>query len=84
MIWYLYLLRCSDSSLYCGITNNLEKRVHEHNLGLSKGAKYTKAKRPVVLVYSEKFLNKNEALQREFEIKKLSKEKKELLIQITL
>jgi putative endonuclease len=77
---FVYLLRCSDNSLYCGITNNLAKRLKEHNSGKSKAAKYTKPRRPVRLVYSEKQPTKNAALKREIEIKKLKKVKKEALI----
>ena len=75
---YTYLLRCADNSLYCGWTNHLEERVEAHNSG--KGAKYTKAKRPVVLAYYEEFGTKEEAMKREAAIKKLSKAEKELLV----
>ncbi len=80
MSYFIYVLRCSDNSLYCGITNNLEKRLQDHNKGLSKSAKYTRAKRPVKLVYSEKYDTKSAALKREYEIKQMPKDKKEALI----
>ena len=75
---YTYILRCKDNSLYTGWTNNLEKRIEAHNAG--KGAKYTKARLPVELVYYEKFETKEEAMKREFAIKQLTKREKETLI----
>ena len=77
-MWFVYLLRCNDYSLYCGITNNLEKRIDIHNQG--KGAKYTKPRLPVCLIYKEKYETKSEALKREYQIKQLSKDEKERLI----
>lgn len=71
---YVYLLECADGSLYCGYTNNLKKRVAAHNSG--KGAKYTKTRRPVKLVYSEEYETKQEAMRREYLIKKLSRAEK--------
>lgn len=79
-MYFVYLLRCKDNSLYCGQTNNLEKRIKEHTISKNKSAKYTKGRRPVTLVYVEKVKTVSEALKRECEIKKLSKVKKELLI----
>ena len=76
---YMYLLRCADGSLYCGWTNHLEARVEAHNAG--KGAKYTKSRKPVKLVYFETFLTKQEAMRREWEIKQLSRVEKWKLIQ---
>jgi putative endonuclease len=78
-LFYVYILRCKDSSLYCGYTNDLEKRIFEHN-NLKTGAKYTKIRRPVSLVYYEEFQSKSDALKREYEIKKLRKVAKEKLI----
>ena len=78
MPYYFYILRCRDNSLYSGITNDLDRRVKVHNSG--KGAKYTKSRRPVELVYSEKLKNKSEALKRESEVKKWNKAKKETLV----
>ena len=71
---YTYIVKCSDGSLYTGWTNNLEKRIKDHNAG--RGAKYTKARRPVVLVYKEEFPTKQEAMKREWEIKRLSRKGK--------
>ncbi len=82
-MYYLYLLRCADNSLYCGQTNNLGKRVEEHNLGKSKGAKYTKTRRPVKLVYFEEHDDLSQVLKREAEIKRWSKVKKEAIINLT-
>lgn len=75
---YTYLLECADHTLYCGWTNNLEKRVKAHNSGL--GAKYTKPRRPVTLVYFEEFETKEEAMRREAAIKRLSRYEKIKLI----
>lgn len=80
---YTYLLRCSDESLYCGYTTDLEARVKAHNEEKT-GAKYTRGRRPVKLVYFEEFDSKSEALKREATIKKLKKEKKENLIKNNL
>lgn len=76
---YTYILKCKDGSYYTGWTNNLEKRVHAHNEG--KGAKYTKSRRPVQLIYYESFKTKQEAMSREYAIKKLSHKEKERLVQ---
>lgn len=76
---YTYLLECADKTLYCGWTNDLEKRVKAHNSGM--GAKYTKPRRPVVLVYYEEFLTKEEAMKREAAIKKLTRQEKLGLIE---
>lgn len=72
-------VKCSDGSLYTGWTNNLEKRIKDHNAG--RGAKYTKARRPVVLVYKEEFPTKQEAMKREWEIKRLSRKEKLSMIE---
>ena len=74
---YFYILRCKDSSFYCGITNNLKERISEHNSG--EGAKYTRSRVPVKLIYFEEFLDKSSACKREIEVKKWRKEKKEAL-----
>ena len=75
---YVYILRCNDDSLYTGWTNNLEKRIKAHSDG--KGAKYTRARVPVELVYFEVFEDKIEAMKREYAIKQLKrKEKLELI-----
>ncbi len=73
------MLRCADNSLYSGITIDLERRLDEHNHS-KLGAKYTKARRPVTLVYKEQTGSKSTASKRECELKKLSKQQKELLI----
>jgi len=79
-MYYLYILRCSDNSLYCGQTKNLGKRITEHNTNKKKSAKYTWSRRPVKLVYSEEYNTIGEVLRREIEIKKFSKIKKEKLV----
>ena len=71
---YTYILRCADDTLYTGWTNNLEKRLEAHNAGL--GAKYTKPRRPVTVYYFEEYDTKQEAMQREWQIKKLSRSEK--------
>lgn len=76
---YTYIVECCDGTLYTGWTNNLEKRIKAHNDG--KGAKYTKARRPVVLKYYEMFSTKEEAMRRESQIKKMSKQEKKRLIE---
>ncbi len=75
---YTYLLKCADTTFYCGWTNDLKKRLAAHNSG--RGAKYTKPRRPVVLVYYEEFETKEEAMRREAAIKKLSRKEKEALV----
>ncbi|GKQ42601.1 UPF0213 protein YazA [Companilactobacillus sp. RD055328] len=76
--YYVYLLQCSDNTFYIGTTNDVEKRVATHNAG--KGAKYTKIRRPVKLLYFEDLHTKSQALKREHELKKLSRIKKEELL----
>ena len=78
--WFVYILACNDNSLYTGITTDLERRVDEHNEG-SKGAKYTRARRPVKLVYSESATDRSAATKREMQLKSLSPQKKQALIQ---
>ena len=73
-----YLLRCADGTLYCGWTNDLAARLAAHNSG--KGAKYTRARRPVRLVYSEPHPTRGEAMRREAAIKRLSRAEKEALL----
>ena len=75
---YTYILKCKDGTLYTGWTNNLDKRLKDHNDG--KGAKYTKARRPVELVYYEEFESKEEAMKREYAIKQLTRKQKEELV----
>ena len=73
-----YILRCADGTLYTGWTNDLERRLQAHNAGM--GAKYTRPRRPVTLVYKETFPTKQQAMRREWEIKQLSRPKKLQLI----
>ena len=75
---YTYMLKCSDGTLYTGWTNDLDKRVEAHNSG--KGAKYTKARRPVELAYYEEFETKEQAMKREYAIKQLGRKEKQKLI----
>ena len=75
---YTYILKCADDTLYCGWTNNLEKRLAAHNAGTA--AKYTRTRRPVKLVYYEEFETKQEAMSREFHIKRMSRLEKLALI----
>lgn len=76
---YTYIVKCKDGSLYTGWTNDLEKRICAHNEG--KGAKYTKSRRPVTLVYYETFQTKEEAMSREYHIKRMNKKEKEAMIE---
>ena len=78
-IWFVYILECSDKTLYTGITNNLEKRIEQHN-STTEGAKYTRPRRPVKYVYQEEQLDRSSATKREMAIKKLSRDKKITLI----
>ena len=75
---YTYILECSDGTYYCGWTNDLEKRLSAHNNG--KGAKYTKARLPVKLIYYEEYETKEEAMSREWHIKQITRQEKENLI----
>lgn len=77
--WFVYLIECSDKSLYCGITTNVAKRLKVHDS--KAGAKYTRGKGPFKLLYSEEFENHKAAAQREFQIKKWRRSLKENLIQ---
>jgi putative endonuclease len=80
MLYYVYIVECSDGTFYTGYTNNIENRVNKHNSG--KGAKYTKTRLPVKLVYKEKFCTKSEALKREYFIKQLTRKEKEKLMKL--
>jgi len=79
--WFVYLLRCQDDTLYCGIAKDLNRRLAEHN-STDKGAKYTRGRRPVQLVYTEQVASRAKATQREGQIKRLSRARKMALIQI--
>ncbi len=74
-MYYLYILKCADSSLYTGITVDLERRIREHNSSML-GAKYTASRRPVRIVYSKKYRNRSAASKAEARIKALSREEK--------
>ncbi len=76
--WYVYILRCKDDTLYTGITDDLQRRLAVHNAG--KGAKYTRGRGPVELVYQEEVATKIEACKREYQIKQLSRPEKLELI----
>ena len=78
-MYYVYLLRCGDGTLYAGYTNDLQRRLAVHNAG--KGAKYTRSRLPVDLVYWENFSNKSSALKREYAIKQCTRKEKLALIQ---
>jgi len=79
--YFTYIVLCADNTLYTGIATNLERRIEEHNSS-DKGAKYTKARRPVTLVYSEEHIDRSSASKREYSIKKMSKKQKQILINI--
>ena len=81
MTWSVYIVRCSDTSLYTGISNNVEARINAHNTG--KGARYTRGRRPVELVYEEVAGNQGSATSREMQIKALSRSAKQQLITST-
>jgi len=76
---YVYIVECSDKTLYTGYARDLDKRINTHNKG--KGAKYTRGRFPVKLVYYEAFLSKSDALKREYKIKKMAKKNKLKLIE---
>lgn len=77
-MYYTYIVKCGDNTLYCGYTSDVQRRVREHNEGV--GAKYTKARLPVELLYYEEFENKSQAMKRECAIKKLKRAEKLELI----
>ncbi len=81
MAYFIYILRCSDNTLYTGITTDLARRVDEHNHS-PKGAKYTKVRRPVTLVYNERVADRSSASKREYSIKKMSRVAKLELINV--
>lgn len=80
MTYYTYILHCADSTLYTGITTDIDRRVQEHNMDDKKWAKYTRVRRPVALAYSENFENRSKASKREYEIKKMTRIEKIQLI----
>ena len=80
MNWLVYMLECSDNSIYTGITNNLEERLKKHQSG--NGAKYLRGRLPIKLVYKENFINRSEATKREIYIKKMNRKEKKKLIDL--
>ena len=76
--WYLYIVECRDGTLYTGITDNIQRRMDEHNSG--KGAKYTRGRGPVKLCYSEECPGHSAALKREYAVKQLTRSQKQMLI----
>ena len=78
--WFVYILRCADGSLYTGVTREVDRRVDEHNRSGKLAARYTRARRPVRLVYQEAAGTRAQATRREYEIKRLSKARKEALV----
>ena len=78
--WFIYMVRCADNSLYTGIAKDVERRIHEHNSDNTSGAKYTKARRPVILVYQEACESRSAATRREYEIRQLGRKGKEKLL----
>ena len=79
MNYFVYILKCSDDTLYTGITTDVDRRVDEHN-NSDKGAKYTKIRRPVTLMYTEELEDRSSASKREYAIKKLTRNDKKALI----
>lgn len=79
MSWYVYMLRCADDSLYTGITIDIPRRLQEHNAN-NKGARYTRARRPVELIYQESHADRSTASRREYQLKQLSRLQKLALL----
>jgi len=79
-MWYVYILKCSDDTLYTGITTEIARRVEEHNSS-PLGARYTRSRRPVQLVYSSEFETRAEAAAQEYRIKKMSREQKTRMVE---
>ena len=78
--WFVYILRCADNTLYTGVTTDISRRLNQHNGKIKNGAKYTRHRQPVELVYQETSDSRSEACKREYAIKDLSKPQKEILI----
>jgi putative endonuclease len=74
-LWHMYVVECSDKTLYTGVTNDVDRRIHEHNES-KRGAKYTRSRRPVKLVYHQRYDNRSQAQAAEYKFKKLSRSKK--------
>lgn len=79
--WYVYMVRCSDGSLYTGIAKDVSRRVDEHNNSARLGSRYTRSRRPVILVFQENYQSRSNAARREAEIKRLSRQDKKMLIE---
>ncbi|CAC9993991.1 hypothetical protein [uncultured Gammaproteobacteria bacterium] len=79
-LWFVYLLRCINNSLYCGVSNDLDKRLRQHNGEIAGGAKYTRANGPCVLAYQEQVKDRSTALKRECEIKSMTRDEKLTLL----
>lgn len=84
MTWFVYMIRCSDGSLYAGVTTDVERRFAEHKEGGKVGAKYTRARIPLHVAYVETCASRSEAQVREHQLKKLKKEEKEVLVKSQL
>ncbi|MDB4662638.1 GIY-YIG nuclease family protein [Verrucomicrobiales bacterium] len=80
-IWFVYIIRCADGSLYCGIAIDVARRFGEHEEGAPKGAKYTRGKGPLELVFQKEIGTRSEACKEELRIKKLSKKAKLLMLE---
>lgn len=78
-MWYVYILRCADDTLYTGITNDLQQRLQTHNSGT--GAKYTRSRRPVEILYAQRVDSHSEALKREYAIKQMTRQQKLSMIE---
>jgi putative endonuclease len=81
-MWFVYILRCADKTLYTGISKDVPRRVLEHNSNDRLAARYTRGRRPVVLVYSEKAKTRSAAAQREYEIKQMTRDEKKALFKV--
>ncbi len=81
MNWYVYLLQCADNTYYTGISTDLQRRLREHNEDDRKAARYTRARRPVSMVYFELCSDRSSASSREYEIRKLSRNRKNQLVE---
>lgn len=81
-MYYVYIIQCCDTSLYTGITTDLDRRIKQHNGELPGGAKYTSARQPVALVYQDNFPDRSLATKEEMRIKKLTRKEKELFINL--
>lgn len=78
--YFVYIVECADGSYYTGFTTNIKRRLNEHNYSFKRGAKYTRSRRPVKLVHQEEHPTRSQALKREYAIKKLSRKKKQIII----